>query len=134
MKAISVKVYRALGFLKHAKESPTKSILKTLYTSIVEFYFRYFCSIWGSAGSIKMKLLQQLQNRAARPDTNSSYYAHTGQLKEEFDWGIIDEKITIEYEIKILKSLNGLAPQYQCDFILETQLSPLIASVTLKQF
>ena len=61
IKALFVKVSRALGFLKHAKNLLLpRETLRTLYTGIVEPHFRYWCSVWGCAGSTKVKKLQKL--------------------------------------------------------------------------
>ena len=73
IKAVSTKVSRAIGFLKHAKSLLPVASLKTLYTGIVEPHFRYCCSVWGCAGSTYINQLQKLQNRAARMITNSSF-------------------------------------------------------------
>ena len=116
IKAVSVKVSRALGFLKHAKNFLPRETLRTLYKGIVEPHFRYCCSLWGCAGSTEIKQLQKLRNRAARIVTNSSYDASSKKLLEELGWNTIDELITIESEIMVYKSLNGLAPQYLFDF------------------
>ena len=66
IKAISAKVSRAVGFLKHAKPFLPKEALQTLYTGIVEPHFPYCCSVWGCAGSTEINQLQKLQKRAAR--------------------------------------------------------------------
>ena len=47
IKAVSTKVSRAIGFLRHAKSFLPVASLKTLYTGIVEPHFRYCCSVWG---------------------------------------------------------------------------------------
>ena len=73
IKAVSMKVSRAIGFLRHAKSFLTLASLKTLYTGIVEPYFRYCYSVWSWAGSTDISQLQKLQNRAARIITNSSF-------------------------------------------------------------
>ena len=64
IKAVSTKVSRAVGFLKHAKSFLSKETLQTLYTGIVEPHFRYCCSVWGCAGLPDTKQLQKLQNRS----------------------------------------------------------------------
>ena len=51
IKAVSVKVSRALDCLKHAKNVLPRETLRTLYTGIVEPHFRYFCLVWDCAGS-----------------------------------------------------------------------------------
>ena len=71
IKAVSAKVSRAIGFLKHAKKFLPRVTLENLYTGIVEPHFRYCCSVWGCCGSREINQLQKLQNRAARIVTNS---------------------------------------------------------------
>ena len=75
IKALSSKISRAIGFLKHAKSFLTHDTLKTLYTGIVEPHFRYCCSVWGNCGVTEKTHLQELQNRAAMILTNSHYDA-----------------------------------------------------------
>ena len=66
VQAVSLKVSRGFGILKHAKKFLPFSALTSLYTSIVEPHFRYCCSVWGCAGTTEINRLQKLQNRAAR--------------------------------------------------------------------
>ena len=47
IKALSSKVSRAIGLLKHAKRFLPQDTLKTLYTGIVELHFRFCRSVWG---------------------------------------------------------------------------------------
>ena len=48
LKSATSKVSRGMGMLKQAKCYLPKAVLKTLYSSIVEPYFRYCCSVWGN--------------------------------------------------------------------------------------
>ena len=54
IKAVSTKVSRAVGFLKHAKSFLPKEALQTLYAGIVEPHFRYCCSVCCCAGSTEI--------------------------------------------------------------------------------
>ena len=112
-KAVSAKVSRAIGFLKHAKKFLSMATLENLYTGIVEPHFRYCCSVWGCCGSTEIKQLQKLQNRAARIVTNSSFDTPSSRpLIERFGWKTIEQLISYESKTMVLKSLNELAPQY----------------------
>ena len=73
IKAVSAKVSRAIGSLKHAKKFLPRVTLENLYTGIVEPHFRYCCSVWGCCGSTEINKLQKLQKRAARIVTGSSF-------------------------------------------------------------
>ena len=121
IKAISTKVSRAVGFLKHAKSFLPKETLKIIYTGIVEPHFRYCCSVWGCAGSTEINQLQKLQNRAARIVTNSSFDAPSSPLIKSLGWKTIHELILNESQTMVFKSLHGLAcvglaPQSLCSF------------------
>ena len=60
IKAVSTKVSRVIGFLRHAKFFLSIASLKTLYTGIVEPHFRYSCSVWGCAWSTDINKLQKI--------------------------------------------------------------------------
>ena len=47
IKALSSKVSRTIGFLKHAKSFLPHATLKTLSTGIIEPHFRCCSSVWG---------------------------------------------------------------------------------------
>ena len=112
VRAVSLKVSRGLGILKHAKKFLPFSALTSLYTSIVEPHFRYCCSVWGCAGTTKINRLQKFQNRAARIVTNSSFDTPSNQLTDNLGWKTINELIDNESKTMVFKSLNELAPPY----------------------
>ena len=112
VQAVSLKVSRGLGILKHTKTFLPFSALTSLYTSIVEPHFRYCCSVWGCAGTTEINRLQKLQNRAARIVKNSSFDTPSNQLIEKLGWKTINKLIDIESKIMVFKSLNELAPPY----------------------
>ena len=99
--------------LKLAKYYLPEACLKALYSSIVEPYFRYCCSVWGMCGVTK-KLPLKFQNRAARIVTNSKCDASSRPLTERLGWKTIDKLIAEESKFIVYKSLHGLAPQYSC--------------------
>ena len=68
--------------LKYTKNYLPEAFLKTLYSSIVEAYFPYFCSVWGACGVTEKNRLQKFQNRAARIVTNSKFDAPRRPLIE----------------------------------------------------
>ena len=54
-KSVTEKAPRAIGFLKFAKHFLTEVIVKTLYTSIVELYLQYCCSVLGSDPKFRLE-------------------------------------------------------------------------------
>ena len=92
IKAVSSKVSRAIGFLKHARNILPVASLKTLFLGIVEPHFRYCCSVWGCCGTTDINLeIFKLQIRAARIVTNSSYDSPSGPLIGSLGWKTIHE-------------------------------------------
>ena len=53
IKALSLKISKAICFLKHAKSFLTQDTLKTLFTGSVEPYFRYCCFCMGKLWCVK---------------------------------------------------------------------------------
>ena len=120
IRAVSTKVSRAIGFLRHAKSFLPMASLKTLYTGIVEPHCRYCCSVWGCARSTNINQLQKLQNRAARIITNSSFDTPSRPLITELGWKTVEELIGNESKTMVFKSLNDLAPQYLCKLFIKS--------------
>ena len=122
IKAVSNKVSRAVGFLRHAKSYLPKETLQTLYKGVVEPHLRYCCSVWGCASLTEINQLQKLQNRAARIVTNSSFDAPSRPLIQGLGWKTVNELIVGETKTMVFKSLNKLAPQYLCDLFTRNSL------------
>ena len=120
IKTVYSRVSRGIGFLKHAKSFLPEETLRTMYTGIVEPYFRYCCSVWGCCGVTEINQLQKLQNRAARIVTGSSFDAPVMPLIKKLGWKTIDELIAMESNIMVFKSLHELAPQYMCNLFTKT--------------
>ena len=112
IKAVSIKVSRAIGFLKHAKNILPITSLKTLYSSILEPHFRYCCSVWGFCGTTDIDQLQKLQNRAARIVTNNSFDAPSKPLIESLGWKTVRELVNQDSRLMVYKCIQGLVPQY----------------------
>ena len=111
-KAIRSKISRSLGFLKYAKKLLPKHTLSQMYRGVVEPHFCYCCSVWGNCGDSRLSMLQNLQNRAARTVTNSSYDAPAANLIEELKWPTVHDMIKQETATIVCKSISGLAPTY----------------------
>ena len=115
IKSVTEKASRAAGFLEYAKHFLPDSVVKTLYTSIVEPHFQYCCSVWGCCNSTDILQLQRLQNRAARIVTNSHFDAPSKPQIHSLGWKTIEVLINRQVNITVFKCLNGIAPKYLCD-------------------
>ena len=127
IKALSSKVSRAIGFLKHAKSFLPRATLKTLYTGIIEPHFRFCCSVWGNCGAIEKSQLQKLQNRAARILTNSRYDAGARPLLNILGLKKIQDLIDTETNTIVFKALNGHAPEYLSKLFIRNSETHLLA-------
>ena len=115
IKSVSTKVSRAVGLLKYAKRFLPQNSLKTLYTSIIEPHFRYFCAVWGCCGTTEISKLQKLQLRAARIITNSSSDASSKPLIQKLGWKTVNDMIKHESRTMVYKSINNRAPPYMSE-------------------
>ena len=130
IKTISLKISRAIGFIKYAKKFLPSALLQLLYNSIVEPHIRYCCSVWGSCGVTTINQLHKLQNRVARIITNSDYNSPSRAIIEGLGWSTVEELINSESSRMVYKSLNNLAPQYLSDIF---EKNSLISSFNLRK-
>ena len=68
--------------------------------------------MWGCAVTTEISRLQELQNRAARIVTNSSFDTPNHQLIEKLGWKTINELSDIESKTIVFEGLNELALSY----------------------
>ena len=127
IKALSSKISRAIGLLRHAKVFLPQDTLKTLYTGIVEPHFRFCCSVWGNCGAMEKNQLQKLQNRAARILTSSCHDADARPLLSTLGLKTIQDLIDTEINTMVFKALNGLAPEYLSNLFIRNSESHLMA-------
>ena len=127
IKALSSKISRAIGLLRHAKVFLPQDTLKTLYTGIVEPHFRFCCSVWGNCGAMEKNQLQKLQNRAARILTSSCHDADARPLLNTLGLKTIQDLIDTEINTMVFKALNGLAPEYLSNLFIRNSESHLMA-------
>ena len=122
IKNIQGKVSRALGLLKYAKRSVLFGTLNSMYKGIVEPYFNYCCSVWGSCGTTRLNELQNLQNLAARILTDRDFDTPAAPLIQDLGWPTIKQLIHRETSTMTYKCLNQLAPAYLGGFFLNCQI------------
>ena len=104
---ISKKILSAIGALKKARPFISCKTAVQVYTALIQPHFDYCCSVWDELGdTLATKLLQKLQNRAARIITRSSYDADSGALLTLLqldNLSIRRKKIKAQLMFKILK-------------------------------
>ena len=112
IKALSAKIGRAVGFLKHTINFLTQNTLKTVCTGIVEPHFRYCCPVLGNYGATENNHLKKLQNRTGMILTNSHFDADFRPLLNTLGLKSIQDLIDTEIRTMVFKALYCLAPKY----------------------
>ena len=74
------KVSKGIGIIWRIRYLLPKSVVKTLYYTLVYPYLHYGITIWGCNYNSNLQRLGILQKRAIRIISNSSYNAHTNPL------------------------------------------------------
>ena len=79
---ISMKIARSIGILYRVRIVNPKSVLVTIYNTLVLPHFHYCLLLWGSAVK-ENHSLHLLQKKALRIMTNSDYLTHTEPLSKK---------------------------------------------------
>ena len=89
-------------------------ILLSIYNSLVQSDFDYCTLVWGNCGKILSTKLQKPQNRAARVIASSSHDIDVDSLFHKLSWKDLQSisQRQIQKALMLLKSLNGLVPEY----------------------
>ena len=106
------KAASGIGALKRIRPFVPHSTLQLIYNCLVQPYFDYCSVVWDTCRSTLADKLQELQNRAARVLTSSSYVTNAEYLFEKLGWKNLASQRKIAKAIMVYKSLNGLAPDY----------------------
>ena len=89
---------------------PTEQLI-TVYQSII--HFDYCISVWGYTSKRNVKLLQRLQNRAARIITGKyDWNLSASQILMDLGWMNINQRIDYFTTLLTFKALNGFTPNY----------------------
>ena len=133
MKVLCSKVSRAVGFLKYANKFVPKETLIQMYRGIVEPHFRYCCSVLGSCGETRLRVLQKWQNRAARIVFNSSYDTAATLLIKNLKWLTITDMVKSETATVTYKAITGFAPSYLSNLFIKILTEMLISICEVQQ-
>ena len=120
---ISKKVAKALGALRRLKPICPHQILVSIYKSLILPNFNYCSAVWGCIGSVLIRKLQKLQNRAARIITGSSYDIRSAQIPSDLDWPNLAQRRANHLEKLMFKTMNNEVPEYISEkFVLKNSI------------
>ena len=120
---ISMQVSRATAMLRYVSNILPQSILKNLYTSIVEPHFHYYSSVWGCRGKTEINRLQKSQNRAVWIITSSKSDTPCNPPLLSLGLKSVQEIIDFNTNSMVFKSINGLAACYLSDLCVKNSHS-----------
>ena len=104
---VAAKGNRTLGFVKHNLRECTKPVMAASYTTLVQPVLEYASTIWDPTIDHNIKILDQVQKRAARFVTND-YTTRTPvcvtRMQEDLGWDTLqkrwlDRRLSMLYRI-----------------------------------
>ena len=113
------KIAGGIGALKRTRPFVPGDTLLSIFNSLVQPHFDYCSVVWGNCTKTLFTKLQKLQNRAARIITYSSYAVNADLLIEKLGWRKLDSQRQILKATMVFKSLNGFAPHYLREKVIE---------------
>ena len=104
------KASAGLGAIKRVRNLVPRETLITIYKALVQPYFDYCSSVWGSIGVCQSERLQKLQNRAARLITFSDLNVRSSILLGDLGWDCLEQRCSKQLAINLFKALHNLSP------------------------
>ena len=88
--------------------------LITIINSLVFSKLLYCSSVWANTTNKNIKLLQTVQNFAARIVSGTRKFDHVTPILKQLQWLPIVKQLEVRDATMVFKCLNGLAPPYLC--------------------
>ena len=112
---ISKKVSSGIGALKRVRPFVSMHSAIKIYKGLIEPHFDYCSAVWAGLTQQLSEKLQQLQNRAIRVITKSSYDTSSRLLLNSPDWDNLSTRRAKQKANLMYKCINNLAPAYLCN-------------------
>ena len=103
------KISKTVGILSVLKHKFPIRILLMIYNSLILSHINYGVTLWGFNNCNRLK---QLQKKAIRYITNSSFFAHTKPLCKTLNCLLFDDIFDLACAKFYFKFKNGLLPMY----------------------
>ena len=98
--------------LKSIRNIVNENVLQTVYNSLIMSHFNYCDVVWGNCGVTNQKVLQKIQNRAARIINHAKWDSSAEENLSKLNWITLDQKRNDNIAIMMFKILSGHAPAY----------------------
>ena len=112
VRALSSKICKVIGILNRLKNFVPRSVLKTIYNSLIHSKLQYGILVWGHGSDSIFKL----QKKAVRVMTKSKFFAHTDpifQTENILKFSDLRRLSELKFYYKLL---HGSLPHYFRDF------------------
>ena len=107
------KVAKVLAALRRLRQICPQSTLVTIYKSLILPHFDYCSAVRGCiSNGLGQKLETQLQNRAARVITGSSWDARSALILHALKWNSLADRCAKQLKSLMFKTVNHLVPEY----------------------
>ena len=100
------KISKSNGILRRLKHTLPQSILKTLYSTLINPHLNYGILVWG----FKIDRIAKLQKQSMRIITHSYFLAHSGNLFNQLGILKVEDIFALKQMIFYKKFLNGHLP------------------------
>jgi len=87
----------------------------SIYRSLIEPFFNYFCVVWDNINETLNNKLQTMQNRAARVITGAHYSVRSRDLLRQLKWKPLIEMRHEQKAIMLYKIAHDQVTNYLCD-------------------
>ena len=104
------KVSTGLGAIRRVRNLVPRETLIMIYKALIQPYFDYCSSVWGSIRVCQSERLQKLQNRAARLIIFSDLNIRSTTLLRDLGWDSLERRRSQQLAIILFKILHNLVP------------------------
>jgi len=111
---ISTKVSSGIGAIRRVRPFVSMHTAIKIYKNLIEPHFDYSSVIWDGLSQQPNDKLQNLQNRAVRVITKSSFDTSSRYLLNSLGWDNLSIRRT-KQKANLTKCTNNLAPAYLCN-------------------
>ena len=111
------KIKRSIGILSKLRYFLNTKTLLSLYYTLVEPFFNYCAIAWGNAYQSTLQPLSNLQKKAIRIITFTSFTEHSSPLFKDLNIVKLSDIITLQLAVFMYKFHNQLLPSVFYGFL-----------------
>ena len=106
---------KKLGLLQRANQYLSPNGLKLVFNTIVLPHFDYCSIVWETACQSNLRIISQLQKRAARILLKAPRFTRSQTMFKTLNWLPFPRRVEYHKAIMVYKCLHDQAPSYLCE-------------------